>query len=211
VTSSIELEKKPSDTIAEPQVSGDLFFTEKCKEIAREVSLPSARPEISSEEAKAIEKIVQDASKDVSKQSHIDTLPSFEEISSKRDEVYENITSEVKEKFGIGAVSQEVEAKSRAWVKENINDVLEAEARLRTDKEKNQDQDNKNNKTIIDLIIDKVLELLGLEDKKGSTPTKKKPGEKKEKEEKEEKDGKGLKSKKENWLIKFLKATGLLE
>ncbi len=190
----------------EIKISSDLSFTESCKESAREVELPGKFIKAKEEEAAAIEQVVNEVSATQSPDAIKLSDVTIEDLSTKRDALYENISSEIKEQFGIGAVHQEVDAKIKAWNTENINESLELESRARAELEKKEKAQDQEPKSIIDIIIDKILQFLGLEQKQDQ-----KDGKRQGKNDKEKSSAKSKKGKKDSPVVKFLKSVGLLE
>ncbi len=179
-----------------------LFFSEQCKDLAREVTLggPSAQ-KAQEAEREAVHAIVEKVTDQVSLDVKINTPSSTEEIRAERAKLTAEVTSEVREAFGPVATKQELDARIETWRSENINETLEAEHRAAEEARQKEEEPSKD-RTILDLIIDKILELLGLTEPK-TPPTKQKN--------KEDKDKDSEKDDKEPLLIRLLKAVGLLE
>lgn len=189
----------------------DLSFANSIKgaqEISREVELPGRSNSAKDEEAAIIDKVVSDVIHDIDpgslRTASTSDDPVNDQLASKAL-LGENISAEIRETFGVGALRQESEAKMKAWNHTDINQLLEAEAKskekLGEEQKKSTTDPNKEEKGLIDQIIDKILQLLGLE------PPAKETKNNKSKTSKE----KGGKNKKELPIVKLLKALGLIE
>jgi len=154
----------------------------------------------------AVDAVVHKVSDEVGLNTRLSEAKTPDEVQRERGKLYEEVSSEVKDTFGLGAVGQEMDAKVAAWKSENINSILEAKARQDREEEKKNIPDTKEEKTIIDLIIDKVLQLLGLSQPQ-ENPSQAKKSNSKGKESKAD----TRKPDKEPFLLRLLRAIGLLE
>lgn len=195
------IETPPASTPKEVEPTS-LFFSEQCKDLAREVTLsgPNALKAHDSER-EAVHAIVEKVTDQVSLDIKMNVPSSKEEIRAERAKLTADVSAEVREAFGPVATKQELDARIETWRSENLNETMEAEHRAAEEAREKKEEPAKE-KSIIDVIIDKILELLGLTEPK-TPPTRQKS--------KDDKDKDSEKGKKEPFLKRLLKAVGLLE
>jgi hypothetical protein len=233
-----EAEKELSDETSLPSSFGlrpspeelaSLNSVDTEQEIAKKVETGSTGDKIAYQaaEKEIIDKKVDKIQQEITLDTKIKKPDNIEELRADHAKISSEINAEVRKTFGQHSEVQQLEGRLEAWRTRNINQELDLEAeikaqeRAKIEEEKAQakDQDkgkkksdsglwglgaeSKPNKSIIDLIVERILEILGLSEPKNQ---KSKNSKGKGKDGEEDK-----KDKKEPFLVRALRALGLIE
>lgn len=199
------------------------------KEIAKKIETGSTGDKIAyqSAEKEIIEKKVDKIQQEVSLDTKIKSPENIQELRADHAKLATEVSAEVRKTFGQNSEIQQLDGRIEVWRTRNINQELDAQADIKAqqkakleeekstaeDKERGNKKassglwglgaETKHNRSIIDLLIERILEVLGLSEPKNQ---KSKNAKGKGQDEKEKK-----RDQKEPFLAKLLRALGLIE